>query len=192
MKNFLDTLILSIVATITYELLKKIIFTLSDIIKLRSLPFSISGYWCSYVVYKVKNEKKYSAYELIKITYKKEIAYLKMYQITEDGRTSCYKGYGFLRGDKLAFAYSEAKKSTSNKVGTIILRYRNIIEHQVFLFGNYHEFRYNNFHSNSYPYRLKQYEINFFKSILCVILGEKYIFSLMKKERFKSECKKMQ
>lgn len=192
MKDFIDALFVGIIATAIYEFGKIIFLRVIDFIKIRSLSFSISGYWCSNVEYISKNNTEaYEAFELIKIQYKKEIVYVKMYQLTTDGRKSCYKGTGFWRGDKLAFAYKETHHPVSNQVGTIILRYRNIMEHQIFLVGNYHEFRHNNYRSDNRPYIIKKYNMKIWDKIKSIILGKRYLYHLMQKEEFINECKNM-
>lgn len=192
MENVLNTIIIGVVATFIYELGKYLLFFIIDNIKVRDLPFSLSGYWCSYVKYNPKNSTdEYEAYELIKLKYKKETVFIKMYQITNDNRKNYYEGTGFLRGDKLAFAYREIHRETSNQVGTIILRYRNITEHEVFFVGNYHEFRHDNYRSSSNPYIMKRYYMNFTNTFICKMFGRKQIFAFMKKEEFKNECKNM-
>lgn len=188
----LNTIIIGIIATFIYELGKYLLFYIIDNIKVRNLPFTLSGYWCSYVNYIPKNSTdKFEAYELIKLKYKKETVYIKMYQLTNDNRKNYYEGRGFLRGNKLAFAYKEIHRTTSNQVGTIILRYRNLKEHEVFLVGNYHEFRHDNYRSSSNPYMIKKYNMKFIDRFKSMIFHRKNIFSIMQSEGFKNECKNM-
>lgn len=192
MNNIFETIIIGIFATFMYELGKYTLFYIIDNIKIRNIPFSLSGYWCSYVKYKPKNStEEYEAYELVKIKYKRETVYIKMFQLTNDNRKNCYEGKGFFRGDKLAFAYKEMNRSTSNQVGSIILRFKNLKEHEVFLIGNYHEFRHDNYRSSSNPYMIKKYNMKFINRLKSIVFDRKNIFSLMQSEEFKNECRNM-
>lgn len=192
MSSVLNTIIIGIIATFIYEIGKNLLFYIIDNIKVRNLPFSLSGYWCSYVKYSPKNSTdEYEAYELTKINYRKETVYIKMYQLTKDNRKNYYEGRGFLRGDKLVFVYKEIHRAASNHVGTIILRYRNITEHEVYLVGNYHEFRHDNYRSSSSPYMIKRYNMSFIDMFKIKLLGRRNVFSIMQGEKFKNECKNM-
>ena len=114
-----------------------------------------------------------------------------MYQLTNDNRKNYYEGKGFWRGNKLAFAYKEMYRVTSNQVGTIILRYINLKEHDVYLIGNYHEFRHNNYRSSSNPYMIKRYNMNLTNRFKNLMFNKKNIFSIMQSEEFQNECKNM-
>lgn len=188
-----NTIIGGILTTLIYELGKSFILYIYDKRAERSLEFSIAGYWCSYVTARSERDKKvYTAYELMKLSYKKGHLRMELYHLTNDARKYYYKGIGFLRGDKIVIAYEDSSTEFSNHVGTMILRYTNILEHQVCLAGNYHEFKRNGHRSAQVAYLIKRYQgkrkISKLKKLL---FGRKYIYTFMQKDEFINECKEV-
>lgn len=190
--SFIETIIIGIVATAIYEMSKKCVLIIYDIVSVKNVQFSVSGFWCSYHQSMSRNSlEEYTAYELMELKYKNGYIRVRLYQLTSDGRKHYYNGNGFLRGDKLAFSYEEVSQESSTQVGTIILRYSNLCEHQVFLVGNYHEFKKNEHSSTNIPYMVKKYHVDRVDKIKYRVLGRRYIFSYMQKENFKNVCEEM-
>lgn len=116
--------------------------------------------------------------------------FIKIYQITSDGRKYMYRGIGLMRFDKIAVTYEEITKNKSNFLGTIMLRFSNEIEHRIVLQGKYHEFRKNKIKSESYPYVMRECNLSFTERLKIILFGEKYIFKTLEKDTFKDECRK--
>lgn len=190
---WLSTIIGGILTTLIYELGKFIILYLFDKRTERSLEFSIDGYWCSFVTSKSKKSKEgYSGCELLKLRYRKGYIRMEIFHLTNDGRKYYYKGIGFLRGNKIAIAYGDSSDESSNHVGTMILRYSNILEHQIALVGNYHEFKQNEHQSTQTTYLIAKYQgTRRISEVKKFLLRKEYIYSFMQRDEFINECEKM-
>lgn len=192
MNNIIKTIITGIIATAIYEIAKYIIIFITDRVKEKSKEFSISGIWCTYHESRSSIDNQlFSAYELIKLKYNHGKIIMNLYQLTNDGRKYHYKGYGCLRGNKLTIAYEEASNKVSNHTGVIILKLQNIVEHSIFLQGNYAEFRGNNEESTLYPYFLKPHKISLKNKIKIFLFKTQYIYKYMSKEDFKNDTQRM-
>ena len=191
LESLLYVIITGAISTIIFEIGKFLFLFIVDKIKEKSVSFSISGYWCSYnSEYSFSENKIYSAYELVKINYSKEKIVMHLYQLTNDNRRHQYKGYGFLRGNKLVISYEEANCSTSNHIGAFILKMQNKNEHSILFAGNYYEYRGEADTCEDFKYILKPCTLSLSNRLLIFIFRNKYIYKLISKEEFKNECQK--
>lgn len=183
LENLTDIIFTGIISATAFEIFKAIFIIIKNKISEKSLPFTVSGYWCTY-----HEKAMHGAYELVYLKHQGNKLKLKLYQKTNDKRFHFYKGNGYIRGDKISIAYQEANKSRSNHTGTFNLKIHNISEHSVCLYGNYTEFSKNNKESNSIRYELKECNLSSFNRLCIKFLGKFFIKNLMVREVFINEC----
>lgn len=188
---FKDILV-GIIATVLFEISKLIVIVIVDKAKEKSKAFSISGIWCAYHTSKSDIDGKiYSAYELVQLKIHHGKVAAVIYQITNDNRKHRYKGYGCLRGNKLSIAYEEASNPQSNHTGVFIVKIKNVIEHSIFLSGNYVEFRADAEDSSLYKYYLKPHEVSKTNMLKIMIFKSRFIYKYMQKEEFKHDAQRL-
>lgn len=185
-----QSIILGVLATVVFEVIKFFFKKIRDSIQEKTIGFSLSGFWCSYVKEEsIVDGETYYAYELLRLKYLNNKVFMTLYQVTSDKIKRYYKGYGCFRGNKLTISYEEANNSTSNHTGVFVLKINNKIEHQISLIGNYCEFRQENEECSVYKYSLYPYKLSLNTKILFRLLRKKYIYEYMQNEEFMNACK---
>lgn len=183
-ENLSGVIITGIIASAMFEIIKFSIIFVKDKIYEKGLPFTISGYWCTY------HEKgSYYAFEFVKIKHRGDKLKFRLYQKTNDGRFHFYKGNGYIRANKISFAYQEVNKNRSNHVGTLNLRIYNISEHCIGLVGSYSEFSKDEKECSHLPYELREFTESKWDKIFILLFRRNYIKRLMDREEFKNACR---
>lgn len=194
MGTVIEIIFMGIVPAFIYEMLKYIVVEIKDKIKMKSIPFSLEGYWCScYDWTHPISGTTYSAFELIKMNYHKDRIEFLIYQITTDSRHYIYKGSGYIRGNRISLTYQDASNEKSNKVGAFLLKSVNVFEHSICLIGSYMEFYKESNRGLDQDYMLIPCSIDNKNKLKFKFVGKKSIFSFMKGKDFQNECReKMQ
>ena len=188
----LQSIIIGIITHVLIEFGKSLKKFIASKIYIRSLQFSIEGYWCTYHEQTSEDKVLYQAYELIKMSINKDKLFFRLYQYTEDKRFYLYKGCAYFRNNKIALSYEEVNNAHSNYTGTFNLQTGNDdANHKIILKGVYSEFLKDSAECKSNNYSLYEYNISKKDKFLILLFKSHYIKKLMKKEDFKNECKKM-
>lgn len=182
MQEIASALIVGIIGTILFEVLKYLFIFSLNRIQEKKVPFSISGYWHLYIEESSENNgNKYYAHELIKFKYYRGNIHMRLYQMTNE-KNYIYQGTGCMRINKLSIAYEQSNDSNSNHIGAFILKASNIEEHSVTLVGNYCEFRQEENHCSIFDVQLHPMRIKLINRLLLFLLKSKYAFGFMEKE----------
>lgn len=172
-----------LIAPTVFELLKIFVIWIINKIEERSLPYSMSGYWCTYHEMIVNNQT-YSCYELLKIKQQGSKLVLCIYQLTNDNRFYLYKGKGYIRGAKVSFSYEEVNSKFSSSTGNVSLLRKDILQHTPRYEGVFSEFIRENENCTCSPYILCFLDLGWFDKMMITIFKSRYIKNYMEKERF--------
>lgn len=183
MNEWINFILTCLIAPAVFEILKIFTIWIINRIKESSIPYSMSGYWCTYHEATV-DKKNYSCYELLKIKQQGSRLSLQIYQLTKDNRFYVYKGTGYIRGVKVSFVYEEANSGISSSTGSMNLLRKDILQHTPRYEGIYSEFIGENQNCMSNPYILCFYDVGWIDKILILVFKSKYVKKYMKKERF--------
>lgn len=191
MEETIYTILTGIISTVLFELIKAGVLFLKVRKEEKNSTFDINGYWYAQHGHVDKFDNiNYEAFELVRLKYRKGTITLKIYQLINDGRHYVFRGNGLIKFDKIVASYGEISGGKSDFLGTMMLRFSNVVEHSVVLEGTYQEFRRNNMKSTSYNYMLREYPIKRIQKLAILFRGEKYIFNnLLKSERDNKDCK---
>lgn len=191
MTKYFETIITGILATLIYEMIKNVFLFVKSHREEKNSTFNVAGYWCSYhKENSTSRDMVYESYELVYLKYKRRELLMTIYQVTNDGRKYKYKGKGIARYDKIIIPYEERTKCKSDFLGVIMVRFSNIVEHNVVLEGSYFEFRKNSMRAKGYPYMLKEFDIKFFDRIKLSLFGKYFAYKLINDMEYKDVCEK--
>lgn len=190
----ISTIIVGIISTFIFELMKYIFLLCKSKVAEKCLPFSLNGYWISYHESKEKKDGELlSAFELASFYFDNGVVRMRLYQLTSFGGFYCYKGLGYVRGDKISVSYYESDNPLSNHIGNFLLKASNKIEHEVSLVGNYFEFRGNSTKGHMFIYSMCPYKMSMIDRICIYFCRKNHAEKFMKREKFQNECRnKMQ
>ena len=181
------TIIIGVIATLVFELLKYSVIRVLDLTKKMHLTFSLPKYWISHTIQaSPDSQKTFSAYEFVKLKIVKGRISMQIFQYATDGRLHKYKGCGYIRGSKLSISYEEFANRYSEMTGSLNLKVSKKSEHSIYLKGTYTELQGKKDEVFSYDYCLYPYFPCMFDKLGLNLLGSRYIFNHMKKESFKN------
>lgn len=193
-EKYAPTIFVGIITTFIFEIMKYSFLLCKSKVTEKNLPFSLNGYWISYHESMDKKDGELlSAFELASFVFDNGVVHMRLYQLTSYGGFYCYKGIGYVRGDKVSVSYCESDSPQSNHIGNFLLKASNKIEHEVAFVGNYLEFRGNGTKGRTFAYSMCPYKMSTIDRMGIYFLRKKYATKLMKREEFQDECRnKMQ
>lgn len=182
MAKWINIIITCLVFPAIYEILKSIVIRSLNVFKEKSLPYTMTGFWCAHHTAKdEKVEKVFSTFEILDIQQQNTYLTVTIYQYINDGRFYTYKGKGYIRGEKIAISYEEAEEGMSNNTGNITIRREDTYQHRPQYVGIYSEFIRENKFCTSRPYALESLEISKMDKVLLKVLKNRYAKIYMEK-----------
>ena len=191
MNTVINTIVVGIIATLSFEILKYFVLKVMDLIIESRIPFSLTGFWVAFSESKHPDTHEiYSAYEFVRLRIERGKIIVKIYQVTNDSRKHIYKGLGYLRGSKLSISYEDYSNPHSELCGSYNLRVSKKNEHSTYLAGSYTEFQGKEDILYTHDYCLFPYVPTKKENLALRVFGKKYIFNLMENNQFKEDVNK--
>lgn len=187
MDKWTNIIITCLVFPAIYEILKAIVIRVLNLFKEKSLPYTMTGIWCTHHAAKDdKVEKVFSAFEILDIRQQNTQLTVTIYQYINDGRFYTYKGKGYVRGEKVAISYEEVGQRISSNTGNLTLRREDVYQHRPRYTGIYSEFIRDGKVCTSRPYILECSEISEADKLLLKVFKSRYAKTYMERSRYQS------